>query len=77
MEMEDFTSPVFGLLVHWLYTQTIEFDDDDDDEQDKTIMLADLWTLSEVCQMTKLQNETMAMLFPRVGFTDIVGLKAF
>lgn len=83
MEMGDVDCGVFGLMVHWLYTQTIELEDDEDshsqlrDTTDSLTMLADLWTLADVCAIQKLQNEVMAMLHPRVHFADPDALNKF
>lgn len=74
MEMEDVSCSVFGLLVHWLYTTTIEFEPDDE-ESSQVTLLGDLWKLAELCQIKSLQNEVMAMLYPRVGFADVDGLR--
>ena len=58
MEMENVNSDVFGLLVHWLYTLTAEFDKAQEavDRVANLLPLARLWTLADVCLTPALQN---------------------
>lgn len=51
MTMDDVSAKVFGLLVHWLYTQNIE--------EAPIVDLVNLWILAERCLMPILQNQVM------------------
>jgi hypothetical protein len=75
MNLPDIDADIFGLLVHWLYTQQLDLDPKDRDSN--VLPLAKLWRLAERCLITKLQNSIMDTLTPLVEYAEKQNLKDF
>ena len=79
MEMEDINSDVVGLLIHWLYTQNIEFDEEDEapDSVANLLPLAKLWTLADLCLIPTLQNAAATLIHPLLKCAESTAVKEF
>ena len=58
MRLEDIEAKPFGMLVHWLHTQSLSDCVKETDESTKLLLLAKLWTLAGRCLIPALQDLT-------------------
>ncbi|KAG4429675.1 hypothetical protein IFR05_014846 [Cadophora sp. M221] len=75
MNLSDFDSDIFGILVEWFYTQKIDIDPKDSDEN--VLFLAKFWMLAQRFVMPSLQNNIMDGLQPLIECTEGEGLRGF
>jgi hypothetical protein len=59
MRLEDVEVEPFGMLVHWLYTQSLSDCVKETDNQTQLLQLGKLWTLAGRCLIPRLQNTVM------------------
>lgn len=67
MTLEDVHPIVFGLLVYWIYTETVAIHKTGEKQWK---LLVDLWLLAQRCLIPKLQNDVMIKLYTRVNVID-------
>lgn len=73
MTIEDIESSAFGLLVHWIYTQSLKQDQGNDSPS--VVLLAKVWSLAERFIMPRLQNVAIDQF--RLGLDRVADLIIF
>lgn len=75
MNLPTICPNTFGLLTHWLYTQSLDLVPSEASSQ--TLLLANLWCLASQFRIPRLQNKVMAWLQPVVQGLNAEALKEF